>query len=557
MAQAPDMQVMALPLVAANRGVTEVAFGGGLEGAERTNRETALWSPSMGSPDQLINSVKPMADARGRDLAVNDGMSHGAIATNKDAIVGSHYRLNASPAIRVLKTTGYAFDETWSEEAQSVIEARFELLAESDSHWLDASRSMTLTEMIRLGLGGFTMGGEVCASGEWLNRDRARPLNTAVQLFSGTRLSNPNGESDTATMKRGVVKDLRGKVLGYWIRAAHPSELYDRNSYKWNFVAAEKPWGRPQILHVLERMEVGQSRGVADIVATLLDTRMGKVFKQTSLQNAVVNASYAASLEADLPPEAVYGMMGQNTGAGNFASALGSYISILNSYFSGANNIAIDGAKVPVLPPGVKLNAKNLGTPGGVGSDFEEGLHRHISAALGMSYEEYANNWKGVSYSGGKMAVAKTNRFMKSRKRLVADRIANFVYGLVLEEEINAGNVPLPVGCPTDIFYEPLMREAFSRATWIGAGAGQIDEMKETQAAVMRVKAGFSTYEKEIARFGDDWREVFAQRAREEGVIAKTPALKRLLSLDATKPGAKASQNQMADDPKKKKAKAQ
>ena len=47
-------------------GVTERALGGGLEGAERTSRETFSWNPAVISPDRQLNPVKDMADARAR-----------------------------------------------------------------------------------------------------------------------------------------------------------------------------------------------------------------------------------------------------------------------------------------------------------------------------------------------------------------------------------------------------------------------------------------------------------------------------------------------------------
>ena len=94
------------------------------------------------------------------------------------------------------------------------------------------------------------------------------------------------------------------------------------------------------------------------------------------------------------------------------------------------------------------------------------------------------------------------------------------MYANVLEEMIAQGEVPLPPGFTRDDYYKPLMREAFSRCSWVGQGTGQIDELKETQAAILRIKAGFSTYEIEIARLGEDYREIFEQRAAEEELIS-------------------------------------
>jgi capsid protein len=81
--------------------------------------------------------------------------------------------------------------------------------------------------------------------------------------------------------------------------------------------------------------------------------------------------------------------------------------------------------------------------------------------------------------------------------------------------------LPLPPGMTRDYFYLPLMKEAFSVADWIGASQGQIDEMKETQAALLRVKGGLSTYERESARLGTDFRKNFEQLAREQKLIEK------------------------------------
>src|SRR6185312_505477 len=71
-----------------------MSFGGGLEGAERTSRETVNWQASGSPPDRIINTVKEVADARASDLILNDGYARGAIQSHMDGIVGAQYRLN-------------------------------------------------------------------------------------------------------------------------------------------------------------------------------------------------------------------------------------------------------------------------------------------------------------------------------------------------------------------------------------------------------------------------------------------------------------------------------
>src|SRR5690606_41417547 len=48
------------------------------------------------------------------------------------------------------------------------------------------------------------------------------------------------------------------------------------------------------------------------------------------------------------------------------------YMAALDAYYENASSIAIDGAKIPHLPAGPKLNLHSMGTPGGVGTEFED-----------------------------------------------------------------------------------------------------------------------------------------------------------------------------------------
>lgn len=521
----------------------EKKAAGGLEGADRMSRETALWTPSFGSPDQIINHAKPLADARAADMARNDGYTTGAVDIHRDSIVGSQYRLNAQPNWRALNAP-----QGWAEEFQQVVEARFQTIAESEDCWLDASRTLPFTMQVRMAIACFVITGEVLGTAEWI-RETRRPCKTAVQLISPDRLSNKDGLEDTQYLRRGVVKDFRGRPVAYHIRRAHPAELMSPDLYEWDVIAAEKPWGRKQVIHIIDQLMPAQSRGVASMVAVLKQMRMTKKFQDVTLQNAVINASYAAAIESELPTVeafAAIGAGGPNGPITGMNDYLGAYLSSLESYLEEASTISMDGAKIPHLFPGTKLQLKPAGTPGGVGTEYEQSLLRHIAAALGLSYEQFTRDYTKTNYSSARASANETNKNMAGKKKSVADRFAKNVYTLWLEEEIAAGNIPLPPGKRADWFYEPLVKDAISQCSWIGASRGQIDEMKETQAAILRIKSGLSTYEVECARLGVDFREVFEQRAREEGVL-KTLGL--TFSMDAQKQQGGTQANIAEDDP--------
>jgi capsid protein len=89
------------------------------------------------------------------------------------------------------------------------------------------------------------------------------------------------------------------------------------------------------------------------------------------------------------------------------------------------------------------------------------------------------------------------------------------------------------------------MREALCSCDWIGASRGQIDELKETQAAVMRINSGLSTWEEESAKLGKDYRKVFKQQSRERRMQKD---LDLAFTQEATKPGKNDAKNTMASN---------
>ena len=158
----------------------------------------------------------------------------------------------------------------------------------------------------------------------------------------------------------------------------------------------------------------------------------------------------------------------------------------------------------------------------------------HLSSAFGLSYEEFSRDFTNTNYSSARASMMQSWRHMVSKKRCTADRVANFIYGNWVEEEISRGDLPLPPGRTKADFYLPGHRDAYTSAEWIGAARGQIDEGKETDAAIARIDKGLSTYEDECARLGKDWRKVMAQRARERNKMRELD----MADLDApNKPG--------------------
>lgn len=489
----------------------EVKALGGMEAGNRLSRELASWSPALISPDSTINPVKDIVDARSRDFVVSDGYALGSMTTHKDSVVGSQFKLNLNPNHKILR-----LDEKWAEEFQEEVESLFSLYAESLGNWPDAARINNFTDLIRLGVGVHFMSGEIVGSAEWITNSR-RPYRTAIQMIESDRLCNPNDQEDSETLRKGIERNKYGERIAYHFRSGYVNDPYiDSKSYKWVRVPAETRFGRKRIIHIHEQIRPDQSRGISEMVAVLKQMRMTQRFQDVSLQQAVLQATYAATIESELPPEAVYNQLGQG-GTTEWAKQ---FLNQVAQYSGSAKNLHIDGVKIPHLYPGTKFNLLNAGSPTGVGDTFEESLLRHTAAGLGLSYEEFSKDYTKTNYSSARAANNNTDKYMKSKKKSIADRFASNIFMLWFEEALNRGDFTT-VTRRMPNFYEGLNREAYTRCSWIGSTRGQIDELKETQAAVLRVEAGLSTYEQEMARGGQDFREVFAQRKREKDLMEK------------------------------------
>lgn len=526
-----------------------VAGGGVAYDGSSVHDQLATWAPPLRSADGDMLYEKPRLDARVRDMQRNDAYVAGGAATHKDSIVGEQYRLNAKPNSKILFGK---IDEDWESEAQEEIEIRFGFWAESPMCWPDAQRVNTLTGLIRLAVGTHVSGGEVLATAEW--DDDGRPFASNMMMIDADRLSTPTGfdSSLNARIRSGVERTKRGAPIAYHIRTEHPNDV--RLTYgnfglaTWKRVKRFNPWGRQQVLHIYESLRPDQTRGVAGMVTALTEMRMLKHFRKTELQRAVIGATYAATIETDIPGEAALSMGAGQTSESPYVDGIQKFLEMQAAYQDSARNIHMEGAKIPVFLPNTHLKIQNPGAQSPLGEQFEASLLRHIATSLGVSYEQLSRDYTKTNYSSARASIGESLRGMLPKKRLVADGTANFVYRLWMEEAVNYADLECFKRRNMPNFYESQNIDAYCEAAWIGAGQGQIDPLKETQAAILRMKNGLSTQEVEIAKMsGGDWRQVKRQIKRE---LAMDSALK--IPSIYTDPNTQDMQNSLTGKPREK-----
>lgn len=480
-------------------------FTGGSDGF---GGELASWKASTQSIDSALLPIFDTANARASDLARNHGYGKSGVQLHIDHIVGSQFKLVYKPNYRVLGLSPEA-----TRDFVKDVEARFTDWAEDPDCYIDAERKRTFTMLMREGAGTHCKTGEITSKVEAI-RGMGTPYLTSIKTVNYSRVSNPNGVLDTHKLRAGVRMNRHGAAIGYYVRKGYVSDYFygNRNVNKWVYVPRYLPWGRQQFLHYFEPEDADQTRGVNNLLAAMSKMKMLEKFQSTTLQNAIINAMYAAVIESDLPSEEVF----RSLNGGEDSNSLSKFMN-LKSEWHDQTNITLNGSRIAHLLPTEKLKMMGVNSPNSSLNDFEAGIVRYMAASLGVSYEQLAKDFSKTNYSSARASILESFRYFMGKRATIIARYATSIFSLWLEEAINIGKVKLPAGAGN--FYEN--KSAWTRSNWIGAGRSQIDGLKEVKEAVLRIESGLSTYEKECSLMGEDYIEVFDQQLRETKELAE------------------------------------
>src|SRR5690606_30429631 len=136
-----------------------------------------------------------------------------------------------------------------------------------------AGRRNDFSAQMRLAARTRMVDGEVLGS---LERYPDRRWRTALQIVDVDRLSNPQGQPDTAYLKGGVALDDGSAPVGYWIRDGHPADVgvdAAGRAMRWSYVPRETAWGRPVMAHSFMAERASQTRGISDFTTVILSMK--------------------------------------------------------------------------------------------------------------------------------------------------------------------------------------------------------------------------------------------------------------------------------------------
>lgn len=460
--------------------------------ASQRARELSTWLPPLQSATGELDGERDTIAARAYDLERNDGIAGGAMQTYVDNIVGIGLRLSARPDYRALGRT-----KEWADEWSRTVEANWRTFANSLD--FDAGRSMSFGGHSAIMLRTALLDGDALALGMWLGPER-RPgarWSTCILGIDPARLATPPGKMDGMGIHGGVeVLPETGEPLAYWIRRAHPGDIYlDGYVDEFERVPARTAWGRRRVVHLFDRQRYGQVRGKSVLAKVMSAFKMLSHYQRIELQTVIVNSMIAAFIETPLPPDQI-------------AELFGSAEKLTAS--RNAWDVRLEGAGVIPLHPGDRLAPFMPTRPNGAYEQFVTAVHRYISTGLNIPYELLMKDFSKTNYSSARAALLEAWRFFHAKREWLGAHWATPIYEMWLEEAIARGLVDDP-GYRDN-------RTAVCACSWIGPGRGWVDPVKEADAARIRMDSSLSTLERECAEQGLDWEEVLEQRAREQAL---------------------------------------
>jgi len=454
-------------------------------------RSLLEWFTPFGDADsETLMSLQILRD-RSRDLIRNAPAATGAIEKLVSGVIGSGLRLQASIDREYLGLSE-AQAQAWQEQAQ------YEFRIWSESKDCDYMRQMNFVGLQRLAFRSKLTSGD-CFVLLPYKTGGTIPYSLRVQLIEAERVVNNKDLPDSAEIAGGIERTKTGIPKAIYVRTPHPGATFFSSGNitpDWRRIpfVGEKT-GRRNVLHLVDIARIGQSRGVP-ILAPVIDTlKQVTKYAEAELSAAVVNAMLSVFIKRPVDDPSV---------------------GVKNDYDDGKapwerdDNFRLGSGTWVDLAPGEDLNIVNAARPNSQYDPFFMACMKQIGMALGIPFEVLVNHFSS-SYSASRAALLEFGDTVGRMRDDFADNFNQPIYDEFLAESIMLGRLKAP-----GFFNDPMVKLAYSGAYWVGDSQKQIDEVKEANAALIRIKGCMSTLQIECSKRGLDYKDILRQRAEEK-----------------------------------------
>lgn len=484
---------------------------GGYRGGRRDRRPLRNWRPKGGDANADTLLDLPDLRARSRDLERTAPIATGAIATTTTNVIGDGLALQASIDGQALGLTPEQADQYEREH-----EREWALFCKR----ADLTGVQCFEEMQELAFRSAKQSGDALL----VRRYKKRPgdvYGTKVQLIEADRLCNPNYAADSDTIVGGVEVDADGQHVAYHVAKKHPGSLRLAGN-EWTRLPARDDQGRTLAIHLFDRTRPELTRGVPYLAPVVEHLKQISDYSDAEVTAAVVGAMFTVFITS--PEDEQDNPAVGERGDSNLED----------------NEVKLGNGAVNSLAPGEKIEFANPSRPNANFDPFMEAFLRQVGVALELPYELLVKHFT-ASYSASRAALEMAWQFFRKQRSRFAWRVCQEVYGWLIDEAVAMGRLARP-----GYFADPVIRDAWLGAEWIGPSRASLNPKAEAEADEIDIRNRVKTREQVvIERTGGDIDKKIEQLEREDkalraaGLVQEKPA---------TKPGAPAAEPKDSDD---------
>lgn len=484
---------LALRRVASRKALTALS---GYEGAGRRRSATVNWGAQVASAD--ADTLPDLEDlrARSRDLVRNDPLAQSAVSTKVVNVIGPGHMVRPEVDRDRLGMT--------AEQARTWEALALDIWTDwAGSRDCDVTRTQTFAELEDLVYRSRILSGDVLAVRRYKRR-RGRLLGTALQIVEADRLSNPHWSQDGETQAGGIEFDTDGAAVAYHVANRFALDRGIRGAVTWQRVPAYGSRGQWMVLHVHgTRWRPDMSRYAPMLAPVINALKQRSRYSEAELVAAVVSACFAIGVTSE-DGDLASGLQTEQQGKG------------------GAPDIKLtDPGMIVDLLPDEKIQTFAPGRPNPQFSPFIEAIAQEVGAGTDLPYELLMKKFQ-ASYSASRAALEMAWQFFRADRALHVTQFCRPVYEAVIGEAVARGLLEAP-----GFFSDPLRRQAWLNATWMGPARITIDPVKDATADRAYLDMGATSLTQITAtRFGQDHRDVRRRRAEDgsDAVTGSAPA---------------------------------
>lgn len=452
----------------------------GYEGARRT-RNTADWFASSTSSDAEIKSDLPRLRNRSRDLVRNNPyLKHAIQATLPNNVIGTGLGFQS----QVKRKRGDKLDDAVNEQIEDA------WLEWQKADFCHTAGKLTFGDLQRLAIKSLAESGEVL-----FRKIRAKfgdsPIPLALEIIESDQLCDShalNSYGENNIVKMGVELNEWQRPIAYHLYSYHPGDnQYSRNAQNSQLIRVPAA----DICHLFISDRPGQTRGVPWLHAVINRVRQMGAFEEAKITTARAQALINAFIVTPDPENLVLGDRDEK----------------------GDRSWDLDSGEAIVLQPGESVQPFVPSSPSDNGSEFIKSLMRSAAIATGISYEAFTGDFSSTSYSSARTALLQERDCYQVLQSWFINNFLIPLYEEWLDLAVLSGRVKI------DDYFQN--RSHYCKPKFTSRGWPWVDPLKEVNANVTAVKAGFKTLTDIASESGKDFEEIVKTRRRELDLLAQ------------------------------------